>query len=131
MAHCKMTHEMIRVFDLERSMAFYADALDMHESRRKEQPAGKFTLVFLSDGESDFELELTYNYDPEVPYTHGTGYGHLAVWVDDLEATYEEHQQKGYTVGPLKGLSGDGRKNYYFLTDPDGYQIEVIRCPNQ
>lgn len=124
--HCKMTHEMIRVYDLDRSLKFYADALGMTETRRKDKPEGKFTLVYLGDGESDFELELTYNYDPEKPYELGTGYGHLAVYVDDLEAARDEHIAKGYTVGPLKGLDG-GKPNYYFLTDPDGYQIEVLR----
>ena len=125
MAVCKMIHVMIRVFDLERSMAFYEDALGMHETRRKDKPEGKFTLVYLGDGNSEMELELTYNYDPEVPYEIGTGYGHLAVEVEDLMAAYEEHKAKGYEVGPLKGL-GD-TKDYYFLTDPDGYKIEVIR----
>jgi lactoylglutathione lyase len=127
--HCKMTHQMIRVYDLDRSIQFYKDALGMHETRRKDVPKGKFTLVYLGDGESDFELELTYNYNPASPYTLGNGYGHLAVYVDDLEKVYEEHQAKGYCVGPLKGLSDDGKKNYYFLTDPDGYQIEVMRRP--
>ena len=60
-----------------------------------------------------------------MPYEIGTGYGHLAVEVEDLMAAYEEHKAKGYEVGPLKGL-GD-TKDYYFLTDPDGYKIEVIR----
>lgn len=60
-----------------------------------------------------------------MPYEIGTGYGHLAVEVEDLMAVYEEHKAKGYEVGPLKGL-GD-TKDYYFLTDPDGYKIEVIR----
>ena len=125
MANCKMIHVMIRVFDLDRSIAFYEDALGMHETRRKDKPEGKFTLVYLGDGNNEMELELTYNYDPEVPYELGTGYGHLAVEVEDLMAVYEEHQAKGYEVGPLKGLGGT--KDYYFLTDPDGYRIEVIK----
>ena len=116
---------MIRVFDLEKSVAFYQDALNMHETRRKVKADKNFTLVYLGDDHSDFELELTYNYDPEKPYDLGTGYGHIAVEVDDLLASYEEHQAKGYEVGPLKGL-GD-TKDYYFLTDPDGYKIEVMR----
>lgn len=124
--HCKMTHEMIRVYDLDRSLKFYADALGLTETRRKDKPEGKFTLVYLGDGESDFELELTYNYDPDKPYELGTGYGHLAVYVDDLESAREEHASKGYNVGPLKGLNA-GKPNYYFLTDPDGYQIEVLQ----
>ena len=125
MPGCKMIHVMIRVFDLENSVAFYQDALNMHETRRKVKADKNFTLVYLGDDHSDFELELTYNYDPEKPYDLGTGYGHIAVEVDDLLASYEEHQAKGYEVGPLKGL-GD-TKDYYFLTDPDGYKIEVMR----
>ncbi|MBE6487077.1 MAG: VOC family protein [Methanosphaera sp.] len=126
MVNCKMVHEMIRVYDLERSLKFYDEALGMKESRRIDKPEGKFTLVYLKDGESDFELELTYNYDPEEPYELGTGYGHIAVYVDDLELARKEHEEAGYTVGPFKGLT-EGVKEYYFLTDPDGYQIEVMQ----
>lgn len=125
MVQGKMIHEMIRVFDLDRSIQFYKDALNFHETRRSDHPNGKFTLVYLSDSESKFELELTYNYDPEKPYELGNGYGHLAVEVDNLEAAYEEHKAKGYQVGPMKGFGNT--KDYYFLTDPDGYQIEIIR----
>ena len=125
MPGCKMIHVMIRVFDLEKSIAFYQDALNMHETRRKVKADKHFTLVYLGDDYSDFELELTYNYDPEKPYDLGTGYGHIAVEVDDLLASYEEHKAKGYEVGPLKGLGET--KDYYFLTDPDGYKIEVMR----
>lgn len=125
MPACRMIHEMIRVYDLDRSLKFYDDALGMKEVRRKDKPEGKFTLVYLSDGQSDFELELTYNYDPAQPYDLGTGYGHIAVEVGNLEAAHAEHQAKGYKVGPLKGLGAT--KDYYFLTDPDGYQIEVMR----
>ena len=125
MPGCKMIHVMIRVFDLDKSIAFYQDALNMHETRRKVKADKNFTLVYLGDDHSDFELELTYNYDPEKPYDLGTGYGHIAVEVNDLLASYEEHKAKGYEVGPLKGL-GD-TKDYYFLTDPDGYKIEVMR----
>ena len=118
MAKYKALHVMIRVFDLEKSIDFYREALGFHESRRTDKPEGKFTLVFLKSEEDDFEVELTYNYDPEKPYDVGTGYGHLAVEVEDLMASYEEHKRKGFEVGPLKGL-GD-TKDYYFLTDPDG-----------
>ena len=126
MVNCMMIHEMIRVFDLERSLKFYDEALGMKENRRVDKPEGKFSLVYLTDGQSHFELELTYNYDPEVPYEIGTGYGHLAVLVKNIEEVREEHIKAGYEVGPLKSLYEDDSEKYYFITDPDGYKIEVI-----
>lgn len=102
MVNCKMVHEMIRVYDLERSLKFYYEALGMKESRRIDKPEGKFTLVYLKDGESDFELELTYNYDPEEPYDLGTGYGHIAVYVDDLELARKEHEEEDTQLDHLK-----------------------------
>ena len=121
----KMIHENYNVSDLQASLDFYEKALGLTEVRRKVAEDGSFIIVYVGNEEADFELELTYNYDPEKPYDLGTGYGHIAVEVDDLLASYEEHQAKGYEVGPLKGL-GD-TKDYYFLTDPDGYKIEVMR----
>lgn len=126
MANCKMIHMMIRVMDLDKSLKFYNDALGLKEVRRIDKPEGKFTLVYLGDGKGEFQMELTYNYDPEKPYVLGNGYGHIAVEVDDLEAMHAEHEAKGYRVGKLCGLTA-GVNNYYFLTDPDGYQIEVMR----
>ncbi|MGL4282303.1 lactoylglutathione lyase [Eubacterium aggregans] len=126
MGKYRMLHIMIRVMDLEKSLAFYEDALGLTEVRRKDKPEGKFTLVYLWDGQTDFTLELTYNYDPEVPYDLGNGYGHLALEVDDLEASHDEHIAKGYTVTNLSGLDA-GKKSYYFITDPDGYKIEILR----
>ena len=126
MGKYRMAHTMIRVMDLEKSLAFYQDALGFKEVRRKDKPEGKFTLVYLGDGQTDFTLELTYNYDPEKPYVIGDGYGHLAVEVEDLEASHEEHKAKGYDVTDLSGLD-NGIKSYYFIKDPDGYKIEIIR----
>lgn len=126
MGNYRMAHSMIRVMDLEKSLAFYKDALGLVETRRKDKPEGKFTLVYLGDEQTDFELELTYNYDPEKPYVIGDGYGHLAVTVKDLEASHAEHKAKGYDVTDLSGLD-NGMKNYYFIKDPDGYKIEIVR----
>ncbi|MEG0379389.1 MAG: VOC family protein [Eubacterium sp.] len=126
MGKYRMAHEMIRVMDLDKSLKFYEDALGFKEVRRKDKPEGKFTLVYLGDGQTDFTLELTYNYDPEKPYELGNGYGHLALSVKDLEACHAEHTEKGYTVTNLSGLD-KGVKSYYFITDPDGYKIEIIR----
>lgn len=111
--------------DLEKSIEFYKDALNLKESRRKDFPEDKFTLVYLTDQNESFELELTYNYDRKEPYTIGNGYSHLAVVVDDLEKSYKRHKEAGYQVGDLKSLS-DSSSGYYFITDPDGYRTEVI-----
>lgn len=128
MGKYKMAHTMIRVLDLEKSLLFYKEALGFEEIRRRDEPDYKFTLVFLGDGNPDgHQLELTYNYDQESPYDLGSAYGHLAVMVDDLEASREAHFSQGYNPTELKGLSGDGKPRYYFISDPDGYRIEIIR----
>lgn len=123
----KMLHTCFRVMDLEKSLKFYEEALGLKETRRKDFPEDKFTLVFLGDGENDYELELTYNYDPEEPYEIGNGFSHIAVSVDDLEGTREKHKEMGYKVSDLTGLSGE-KPRFYFVTDPDGYDVEVIRA---
>lgn len=122
----KMAHTCVRVKNLEESLAFYQKAFDFKESRRRDFPENKFTLVYLSLPNDDYELELTYNYDHEA-YDLGNGYGHIAIAVDDLEALHEKHQQAGFNVTDLKGLPGTD-PSYYFITDPDGYKIEVIRA---
>ncbi len=122
----KMLHTCIRVKDLEESLKFYRDALGLVETRRKDFPEHKFTLVYLSDKMDGYEIELTYNYDTETPYEIGNGFSHTAVGVEDLEAEREKHIALGYEVTPLKGLPGEAPK-YYFVTDPDGYKVEVIR----
>ncbi|OLS02959.1 lactoylglutathione lyase [Tissierella creatinophila] len=123
----KMLHTCIRVMDLEKSLKFYKDALGLIETRRKDIPEDKFTLVFLSDEEGAYELELTYNYNPQKPYEIGNGFSHIAVSVDDLEASRERHKEMGYKVTDLMGLRGE-RPRFYFVTDPDGYDVEVIRA---
>ncbi|ESS16568.1 putative lactoylglutathione lyase [Streptococcus mutans PKUSS-LG01] len=111
---------------MDASLKFYQEALGFKEVRRNDFPEYKFTLVYLQlEDDPDYELELTYNYDHEA-YDLGNGYGHIAVGVDDLEATHQAHQKAGYTVTDLSGLPGKP-KMYYFITDPDGYKIEVIR----
>lgn len=121
----KMLHTCIRVKDLEASLEFYTKAFPLKEVRRKDFPDYQFTLVFLKTQGDDFEIELTYNYGHE-GYDLGNGYGHLAVGVEDLEKSHSEHQAAGYTVTELKGLPGS-QPHYYFVTDPDGYKVEVIR----
>lgn len=121
----KLLHTCIRVKNLEESIKFYSTAFPFYESRRKDFPEAKFTLVFMKTEGEDFELELTYNYD-HPGYDLGNGYGHLAVGVKDLEKSHADHKATGYEVTDLKGLPGQ-EPHYYFVTDPDGYKVEVIR----
>ncbi len=122
----KMLHTCIRVMDLEKSLKFYKEALGLKETHRKDFPQHEFTLVFLSDDEGHYGLELTYNYNPDKPYEIGNGFSHIAVSVDDLEGCREKHRDMGYEVTELMGLPGSPPR-YYFVNDPDGYSIEVIR----
>ncbi len=122
----KLEHACIRVMDLEKSLKFYKEALGLEEVRRKDFPEWKFTLVYLTDEDRNFEIELTYNYNPEKPYELGNGFSHFALTVADLEGSHFAHKEAGYTVTDLKGLPGE-KPMYYFVTDPDGYMIEIIR----
>lgn len=121
----KMAHTCVRVKDLEASVKFYQEAFGFEESRRRDFPDAKFTLVYLTLPGDDYELELTYNYDHEA-YDLGNGYGHIAISSAELEKLHEEQKAKGFNVTDLKGLPGTDT-SYYFITDPDGYKIEVIR----
>lgn len=123
----KLEHACIRVRDLEKSLTFYQDALGLVEVNRKDYPEWKFTLVYLSDANRNFEIELTHNYETPEPYEIGNGFSHFAVLVDDLEKSHEKHRAMPYEVGDLKGLPGAGAQ-FYFITDPDGYRTEVIRA---
>ena len=122
----KILHTCIRVMDLEKSLKFYKEALGFVEKERKDFPENKFTLVFLTDSVGQVDIELTYNYNREQPYELGNGFSHIAVGVGDLEGSQKKHQEMGYEVTDLKGLPGSPPR-YYFVTDPDGYKVEVIR----
>lgn len=123
----KMLHTCIRVMDLEKSLKFYKEALGLVETRRKDFKEHKFTLVYLSNKKGGYEIELTYNYNPEKPYELGNGFSHIAIGVEDLEGMREKHIKLGYEVTDLKGLPGEAPK-YFFVKDPDGYMVEIIRC---
>lgn len=121
----KLIHSMIRVQDLDRSLAFYERAFGLAESHRKEFPS--FKLVYLRDAESGSEIELTWNQGQAEPYTHGTGYGHVAFCVDDLEEHRLALVALGYSASDIKSLASPaGAARFYFTTDPDGYKIEVL-----
>lgn len=123
--HYPMIHVCYRVLDLQASEDFYINAFGFEISRKKDFP-GDFTLSYLQAPGLDFEIELTYNYGHETPYTIGDGYSHLAVSVEDLEASHQRHKEMGLEMTDLKGLAG-GKPRFYFVTDPDGYRVEVVR----
>lgn len=122
----KIIHSMIRVLDLDKSMHFYGDVLGLRESHCLDFP--DFTLVYLRCPESGFEIELTLNKGREEAYTHGTGYGHVAVVVPDVPGFHAELQAKGYEPAPVKEFKrGDELlARFFFIQDPDGYKIEVL-----
>jgi len=121
----KMIHVCLRVLDLNASERFYFDAFGFESARKKEYPKD-FTLSYLIAKGAPFELELTCNYGRTQPYEIGNGYSHVAVGVDDLEGSHQKHSEAGFEVTPLKGLPGSPPQ-FYFITDPDGYQVEVVR----
>jgi len=124
----KLLHTMIRVMDLDRSLGFYRTALGLEPSHRLDFPG--FTLVYLRNPETEAELELTWNRDRTEPYTHGTGYGHIAACVPDLAAERDRLLRAGIEAGDIKELRQDGTllARFFFLTDPDGYKVEVLEA---
>ena len=119
-------HSMIRVLDLERSLGFYADVLCLHEAHRLDFP--EFALVHLRNAENDCEIELTHNKGQSEPCTHGSGYGHVGVVVEDALAARAVLIARGYEPAPMKEFQrGDELlARYCFIQDPDGYKIEML-----
>ncbi|TYO95028.1 lactoylglutathione lyase [Geothermobacter ehrlichii] len=122
----QMIHSCIRVMDLEKSEQFYQQAFGFEVARRLNFLEHKFTLSYLRAPGGTFELELTWNHDQKQPYELGNGYSHLAVGVKDLAASHRRHTELGLNPMPLKGLAG-GEARFYFLSDPDGYLVEVVK----
>lgn len=132
-----LAHTMIRVGDLERSLAFYRDALGLQELRREEFPEAKFTLVFLGFGDERTHtvIELTHNHGVS-RYDHGTAFGHIAFTVADIHAAAARLEQMGVRVlrppGPMAHAATNGRRDVIaFIEDPDGYRIELIETPHR
>jgi lactoylglutathione lyase len=123
----RILHTMLRVGDLERSIAFYRDVLGMQLLSRKDYPDGKFTLAFLGYGKNPehAEIELTHNWDTK-SYELGTAFGHLAVGVDDIYKTCEELKHKGVKVTREPGPMKFGGSPIAFIEDPNGYKIELV-----
>ena len=123
----KPIHMMIRVLDEDRSVGFYRQAFGLEIADRF--GFDDFTLVYLRDQANGFEVELTVNHGRTEAYSHGTGYGHLAVAVDDLEAEHARFTELGLNPNPVKEFHRDGKlmAKFFFVQDPDGYKIEVLQ----
>ena len=124
----RMMHTMIRVTDIEKSIAFYCDVLGMRLLRRMDFPEGRFTLAFVgyADESETAVLELTHNWDTDA-YQLGDAYGHIAIGVEDVYATCEGVKERNGNgvreAGPMKG----GSTVIAFVEDPDGYKIELLQ----
>jgi lactoylglutathione lyase len=126
-AMAKLVHSMIRVLDEARSLAFYDRAFGLKPADRLDFET--FTLIYLSNAEQTFELELTVNKGRTEPYQLGDGYGHLAVVVADVEAEHARLTEAGLAPRKIVDFrNGDVPvAKFFFIADPDGYQIEVIQ----
>jgi len=124
----KAIHSMIRVLDEARSVAFYEQAFGLAVDTRLDFES--FTLLYLRNPEADFELELTVNKGRIEPYDLGDGYGHLAFVVEDLDAEHARLAEAGLAPRKLVSFAPDGGEpiaRFFFIADPDGYQIEVLQ----
>jgi len=124
----RILHTMLRVGDLDRSLAFYTDVLGMHLLRRKDYPEGKFTLAFVGyqDESEGAVLELTHNWGT-AQYDLGNGYGHVALAVEDACKACEDIKSRGGKVVREAGPMKHGSTVIAFVEDPDGYKIELIQ----
>jgi lactoylglutathione lyase len=113
-------HNNINVFDLNKSLAFYQDALGLVEVRRITPEDGSFIIVYLGDGKSAHRLELTWLRDRKEPYALGDNEIHLAFAVDDYDAAFKRHKEMGVVCYENAAMG------IYFIEDPDGYWIEIV-----
>ena len=123
----RLLHTMIRVGDLERSIAFYTEVLGMRLLRRKDYPDGRFTLAFVGYGEESegAVIELTYNWGTD-KYEMGNAFGHIAIGVEDIYKTCEQIKKRGGKVVREPGPMKHGATVIAFVEDPDGYRLELI-----
>lgn len=127
----RILHTMLRVGDLQRSLSFYTEVLGMRLLRRKDYPDGKFTLAFVGyqDETDGAALELTHNWETDA-YDIGTGYGHVAIEVDDAYRACDEIKRRGGVVTREAGPMKHGTTVIAFVQDPDGYKVELIQRKN-
>jgi lactoylglutathione lyase len=125
----RLLHTMIRVGDLDRSIAFYTQALGMELLRKKDYPGGEFTLAFVGYGSEDETavIELTHNWGTS-SYDLGSGFGHIALETDDIEGACQRVRELGGEVTREPGPMKHGTTVIAFVKDPDGYQIEFIQA---
>ena len=123
----KAIHMMIRVLDEARSVDFYSRAFGLSVADRLD--FDNFTLIYMSNSEIGFEVELTINKGREEPYSLGDGYGHVAFCVDDLDAEHARFEREGLAPRKIVEFERDGGllARFFFVADPDGYQIEVLQ----
>ncbi|MFZ6178292.1 lactoylglutathione lyase [Nannocystis pusilla] len=128
----RILHTMLRVGDLDKSLAFYTEVLGMRLLRRRDYPDGRFTLAFVGYGEESETavLELTHNWDTP-KYGLGTGYGHVALEVEDAKAACDAIRARGGKVVREAGPMKHGTTVIAFVEDPDGYKIELIERKNR
>jgi len=129
MTNSRLLHTMLRVRDLDASVAFYTKLLGMQELRRNEVPGGRYTLAFVGYGDesSTSVIELTHNWDQEGPYEIGTAFGHLAVGMPDVYAACETLKQAGAKITREAGRVKHGTTVIAFVEDPDGYKVELVQ----
>lgn len=122
-----MIHSMIRVLDEARSVEFYGKVFGLKVADRIDFDT--FTLIYMSNDETGFELELTVNKGRIEPYDLGNGYGHLALSVQEVEMEHKRLKEAGLNPGKIVELNRDGKllALFFFITDPDGYKIEVLQ----
>jgi lactoylglutathione lyase len=123
----RILHTMLRVGNLDRSIAFYRDVMEMELFSRRDYPEGKFTLAFLGYARNpeQAEIELTFNWETD-SYELGTAYGHVALGVDDIHAVCERIREAGGKITREPGPMKHGTTVIAFVQDPDGYKIELI-----
>jgi lactoylglutathione lyase len=123
----RLLHTMLRVGDMERSIAFYTEVLGMTLLRRKDYPEGKFTLAFVGYGDeaNNSVLELTHNWDVD-QYELGNGYGHIALEVEDVYKACEDIRNRGGKITREPGPMKHGTSILAFIEDPDGYKVELL-----
>lgn len=123
----KAIHSMIRVLDETRSIEFYKNAFELDVAERLDFES--FTLIYLSNSDTTFELELTVNKDQKDAYDLGNGYGHIAFSVDDLDAEHAKIKGLGFEPRDIVEFERDGKlfARFFFVKDPDGYDIEVLQ----
>ena len=128
----RMLHTMLRVGDLDQSIAFYTEVLGMQLLRRKDYPTGRFTLAFLGYGPESEQtvLELTHNWDTN-SYDLGDAYGHIALGVEDIRSTCAAIAGKGGRVVREPGPMKHGSTVIAFIEDPDGYKVELIEMSSR